>query len=244
MDLSQHCPRCGDISSTPEICSECGSSMTPPVPTAISTPSPVGIPDTGSKDSCPACGENRPSLQDRYCGTCRYDYVLKKPFGETFDPTLPPPVITVMALEQDATPPVIVTSVGDKQPMHALSIPRNLMRWEAIAVADPSLCEPETGIPTDVRERVFPIDFPENLVGRRTGSTSVNPEISIADPGISKRHARVDRASDGSLTLIDLGSTNGTKLNGTPMEPNISCPLEDGDIILLGAYTRMTIKGR
>lgn len=34
------------------------------------------------------------------------------------------------------------------------------------------------------------------------------------DPELSRRHARISRALDGSFTLEDLGSTNGTYLNG------------------------------
>ena len=55
-------------------------------------------------------------------------------------------------------------------------------------------------------------------------------EVPLADKGASRRHAQV-RIQDGAATLTDLGSTNGTKLNGQQVQ---SRPLEDGDRITIG----------
>lgn len=58
-------------------------------------------------------------------------------------------------------------------------------------------------------------------------------ELAVADPNVSRRHADVKRAADGSWVVEDLGSTNGTKVNGL----RISGPrrLEDGDQITVGS---------
>ncbi len=57
------------------------------------------------------------------------------------------------------------------------------------------------------------LDAPGVVIGR--GS---NADLRIDDPGISRRHVefRVERADDGSLHLsvVDLGSTNGTSVDG------------------------------
>lgn len=55
------------------------------------------------------------------------------------------------------------------------------------------------------------------------------------DAEISRRHARIARAEDGRLLVEDLGSTNGTFVNGD----RISGPtvLETGDTVSLGATT-------
>lgn len=50
-------------------------------------------------------------------------------------------------------------------------------------------------------------------------------------PGVSQHHARLDE-NDGELTLLDLGSRNGTLLNGKKIE---SAPVGVGDIVQLGA---------
>jgi len=55
--------------------------------------------------------------------------------------------------------------------------------------------------------------------------------IDLVDPRVSRRHARVVRTEDGIL-VEDLGSTNGTRLNGTQIvQP---ARLSPGDVISLG----------
>ena len=56
-------------------------------------------------------------------------------------------------------------------------------------------------------------------------------DVVLKDRGASRRHAQI-RAKDGLFTLTDLGSTNGTRLNGHTIQ---SRPLEDGDRITIGA---------
>ena len=52
------------------------------------------------------------------------------------------------------------------------------------------------------------------------------------DPEISRRHARVSTASSGELLVQDLGSTNGTFVNGHRIEA--PTPIRPGDVIELG----------
>ncbi len=56
-------------------------------------------------------------------------------------------------------------------------------------------------------------------------------DIRLEDPFASSRHARISRQGD-VLVIEDLGSTNGTYLNGSPLEgPQ---PLHAGDRIRIG----------
>ena len=59
--------------------------------------------------------------------------------------------------------------------------------------------------------------------------------IRLKDVLVSSRHARLDVAADGTATLRDLGSTNGTLVNQKP----IAGPheLRDGDEIYIGQTT-------
>lgn len=56
-------------------------------------------------------------------------------------------------------------------------------------------------------------------------------DVVVADKGASRRHAQI-RRRDGVYTLTDLGSTNGTRLNGQTIQ---SRELADGDRIAIGA---------
>jgi FHA domain len=121
-----------------------------------------------------------------------------------------------------------------------------ILRWEAVMVVDPSLNvdpDPNLPCPTGEPERVFPLDFADNLIGRRSDKRDIHPEITVNDPCASHRHAKLQRQQDGSFTLLDVGSTNGTQLNGVDVQPGVRTPLSDGDQITLGCWTRITIRG-
>jgi hypothetical protein len=55
--------------------------------------------------------------------------------------------------------------------------------------------------------------------------------IAIDDKGASRRHAQI-RRKDDTYTLTDLGSTNGTRLNGQTIQAR---ELSDGDRITIGS---------
>ena len=56
-------------------------------------------------------------------------------------------------------------------------------------------------------------------------------DLRLADPNISRRHAEVQLEGDGSYALVDLGSTNGTELNGKRVS---HARLSEGDAITIG----------
>ena len=58
-------------------------------------------------------------------------------------------------------------------------------------------------------------------------------DIVLADHNVSRRHAEV-RRQDGGFVVVDLGSTNGTKVNGAGVRER---RLADGDEITVGAST-------
>ncbi len=99
-------------------------------------------------------------------------------------------------------------------------------------------------MPTDTRARVFPLDLADHLIGRRSDSADIHPEIVINDPGISRRHARILHGADGVLAVLDLGSMNGTRLNDTPLEANVPTRIAAGDQITLGCWTRLRLVPR
>jgi hypothetical protein len=58
-------------------------------------------------------------------------------------------------------------------------------------------------------------------------------EYRAFDLGVSRRHALL-RPTKNRLYLIDLGSTNGTLLNATPLGQGVARAISDNDIVTLG----------
>jgi pSer/pThr/pTyr-binding forkhead associated (FHA) protein len=59
-------------------------------------------------------------------------------------------------------------------------------------------------------------------------------DISVNDANASRQHARLEQNAVGAWKLIDLGSTNGTQLNGRAVTQAV---LRDGDQITIGTTT-------
>lgn len=76
------------------------------------------------------------------------------------------------------------------------------------------------------RGKVFALKKLPAVIGRRPGC-----DIVLSDSSVSRRHARLDR-QDGIYSVTDLGSTNGTKVNGARIAGNVL--LSPGDVITLG----------
>jgi pSer/pThr/pTyr-binding forkhead associated (FHA) protein len=75
----------------------------------------------------------------------------------------------------------------------------------------------------------------ENVaVGRLPGN-----DISIPDSQVSRHHANITW-ENGQWLIRDLGSANGTAVNGTAIAD--ACPLRDGDVIALGEIV-LTFQG-
>ena len=63
-------------------------------------------------------------------------------------------------------------------------------------------------------------DNPEVIVGR-----DADCDVCIGSKAVSREHCAIEAEGD-TLTIRDLGSTGGTKLNGEPISSRI--PLRDG----------------
>ncbi|MDA1360835.1 FHA domain-containing protein [Glycomyces luteolus] len=101
--------------------------------------------------------------------------------------------------------------------------------------------------PSFAKPRRFPLDKPDLTIGRYSAKRGVTPDIDlsgdVADPGVSAQHAKLFSKPDGSWTIMDVGSSNGTFLNGSdePLAPNVEFPVGDGTYINIGAWTRLTV---
>jgi hypothetical protein len=83
-------------------------------------------------------------------------------------------------------------------------------------------------------------DDKHQLEGRGPWSVGRSQEndIVINDPNVSRRHARISRADNG-FVVEDLGSTNGTLLDGAPIDRE---RIEGGDELTFGQSTARFIR--
>ena len=70
--------------------------------------------------------------------------------------------------------------------------------------------------------------------GSRLGRSADNT-IQLPDASISRYHAFLGADDEGQVRLTDLGSTNGTFLNGRRLPENTPVRVQDGDRLQFGA---------
>lgn len=103
------------------------------------------------------------------------------------------------------------------------------------------------GFPEYGREWTFVLAGQQVSIGRRSAARGLEPDIDLAatsaDPAISRLHAILTAAPDGSWAVLDPGSANGTLLNGRKLVVGDRVPLHDGDRINLGVWTVITVRG-
>ncbi|MFW5709357.1 MAG: FHA domain-containing protein [Chloroflexota bacterium] len=76
------------------------------------------------------------------------------------------------------------------------------------------------------------------VIGRADNTSPRQPDVDLTpfgalEKGVSRVHAAIER-SDDVLTLVDMGSSNGTNLNGQRLVPDQPRVLRDGDEIRFG----------
>lgn len=78
------------------------------------------------------------------------------------------------------------------------------------------------------------------VLGRYTPDSRDNPPLDLEafdayEKGVSRLHAAIRSTGQGEYVILDLGSTNGTRVNGEPLTPHEPYRLHNGDLIRLGA---------
>lgn len=166
---------------------------------------------------CPVCATPREG-SDRFCPSCAYDFET----GEAWDGR--------SSLAALAAPAATLSS----------SRATGLM---AVVSADASRSN-ERGCPAppaDTPEHVFFLDQPSMVIGRGD-SAGVQMPIT-ADPYVSRRHAEIVDLG-GQWGIRDLGSTNGTKLNGSALVGTEVRLLRPHDVVEIGCFSKLTIQER
>jgi hypothetical protein len=118
--------------------------------------------------------------------------------------------------------------------------------WSLTVDVDPSLrMEGSPDPPPAFAPIALRLKSGSNLVGRSSEKRAIHPEVALDhDDAVSHRHALFDVRTGGRLFLRDIGSSNGTKVNGVDVKPLEDIELKDGDRIELGHWTRLAVRAQ
>jgi len=121
--------------------------------------------------------------------------------------------------------PVAVPVPAASLPTPPVDIPEATVIYSAPDAPPPAPPRPDVTLTVD--GRVVPLSSDRAVIGR-----SRECDVRIDDGNVSRRHAELSRDHDERWTVVDLGSTNGTEVNGRRITRRT--PLADGDRIAIG----------
>jgi hypothetical protein len=226
------CPQ-NHLSETPDYCSVCGLALAGG-PAEVA-PAPAAPPATGG--ACPDCGTPRETSQQVFCEVCGYNFRTRTsgvpPVGGAA--AVPPPRVP-------AEPPRPAPPAAALEEAAASGAAPARARWDVTVQVDPDLYGTHNSdAPAGQPPQTFTLFEAETLIGR--AGTEVRVHVPVhGDAGVSRRQALLARRPDCSLVVRDLGSANGTQVNGKDIVPGVDTPLKDGDRIAVGAWTRLTVR--
>jgi hypothetical protein len=213
-------------------------------------------------EPCPRCGVMRAG---QFCESCGYDFTLAAPdtYGPDAYPLAPPappppmPPSPPPSAPPSSPPGPLPPGPGPQAPPSFPARPAAAAdaEWTAVVSADRAYydaVQAEGG--PDAAGIAFPAYFPQRRfrlagtevrIGRHSPSSGIDPEIDLsvppADPGVSRLHAVLLKSPDGTWSVIDPGSANGTAVNGSEIPQGQPVPLRDGDRVHLGAWTELRV---
>lgn len=251
------CPK-GHESSEPDFCSECGAKIQgladlPPV----AAPPAAGAAAGNAAQVCPDCAAPRPADGGNFCEVCGYNFVTGAHGELVFEAPAPPapapppppaaaapvaaPVVAAPLPAPEPPQPVAADLPPPVSPPAGAAAPS---AWEATVTVDPKLKDAASPEPPEgVGPFHIKLEKPVILIGRKSESRAIFPEIPLNfDDAVSHRHALISRNPDGGMTLRDIGSSNGTRLNGRDIEPMKDIAVKSGDVVTLGHWTRIDLK--
>ncbi|XP_074577830.1 uncharacterized protein LOC141834369 [Curcuma longa] len=77
----------------------------------------------------------------------------------------------------------------------------------------------------------------------RVGRIVKGNHLAVRDPGVSQKHLTFQfQREASSWSVSDLGTSNGTLVNGFQIPPSSPFPVSDGDTIKIGEFTVISVK--
>jgi hypothetical protein len=98
---------------------------------------------------------------------------------------------------------------------------------------------------TDFEMASYRLPYFTGVMGPKTGKWEIQPfpyligrnqgALILADSSISRQHAQITKDSKGNYYITDLGSSNGTQVEGKRLNPGEPVQLTDGAVVMLGS---------
>ncbi|WP_295617123.1 FHA domain-containing protein [Chamaesiphon sp. GL140_3_metabinner_50] len=235
------CPK-GHNSTEADFCSECGAKIMglgiaqSTANSSQTTTRSVSIASSSSIQPCPDCSTPHEADSGNFCEICGYNFLTGAKGGDPLS-NFPPPIKSVANLA--ATAPT-----QPPQPLPDATIPHvtALGCWQVTISIDPTLATPDSPTAPTQAPITIPLNNPTNLIGRTSQARAIHPEIPLdLDDAVSSRHAILTLHPDGALVLRDIGSSNGTMVNGKEIAIMSDISIASCDEITLGHWTRIKV---
>ena len=262
------CPSCGKENPVGEqYCLDCGAELAATPAPAAASAQPAGGSLAYSDEEfqrllnqqapaaapkvCPHCGTAAPA-GGQFCDNC----------GEPLDAPAQPAAAAPPADAAASAPPAQSAAPADAQAAQPASGSTNpaaatispapaTEQQPAAAPATPSAPSITLDLAGPTGSSSYMLAGDEAKIGRRDADAGIFPEVDFEGNdfvmegnekvhAVSRRHGRVFR-DGGDLKFEDLGSTNGTTLDGTPVLPHDPQMLKDGSVLVLGRTCRITV---
>jgi pSer/pThr/pTyr-binding forkhead associated (FHA) protein len=232
------CPK-GHASTEPDYCSDCGTRIQgePSAATIAPPPSPTAT------QSCPDCGTPHEIGSGKFCEICGYNFVTGA-HGE-IPLTTPPPPAEDSAVEssgKSVAEPALTADTVKQADASPISVSQG--QWQVTIAISPTRHHPDSPEPPlNQPPMTLLLQQDSTLIGRTSDKRAIYPDIALDfDDAVSHRHALLIKQSDGHLMVRDIGSSNGTKLNGTELATMTDTLINDGDELTLGHWTTIQFK--
>jgi len=213
--------RQGHYSVSDDFCDVCGVRNRAGGRSAVATQAGVAA------RACPVCATAQDG-DDRYCPSCGYDFVTGERFG---------PIVPITHPRAEPAPAAAPARAAASPSPRRTANPFRLV--VVLSVEASRVGQPVGPASPDQPGRVFGLDRSSLVIGRADGAEL---EIPVhGDPYVSRRHAEIMELGD-EWGVRDLGSTNGTRLNGSPLVGAEVRLIGADDVIEVGSCTTLVVR--
>jgi hypothetical protein len=221
-----NCPNCHLTTST-DYCSVCGVKIS-----AVTDPEPAQNQAPVQSTMCPKCQTSQLDPNAQFCENCGHKLDDAPQLSTPAESQKDAAIASSVSTETPAAPIAPVTASGATTGWRI-----EYRVFQGNTGADEEATPVKSEGPGDLL-----LKNQVTLIGRTSPKRNLYPEIACDwDDAVSHRHAQIELDADGHPSLTDLGSTNGTMLNGKLITSKTPVKLQDGDRITLGGKTALVV---